>query len=59
MGMFSWFTSDEQERIIVDKTFDIYMTGKDGRIFHQRTPYKAMAYLVEKTSTSIWLNSTG
>jgi hypothetical protein len=40
MGMFSWFTSDEQERIIVDKTFDIYMTGKDGRIFHQRTPYK-------------------
>jgi len=40
MGMFSWFTSDEQEQITVDITRDIYMTGKDGRVFHQKDTYE-------------------
>jgi len=40
MGMFSWFTSDTNERIVADKTKDIYMTGKDGRVFHLEEPYE-------------------
>lgn len=40
MGQFSWFTSDEQIQITVDVSRNIYMTGKDGRIFHQKTAYE-------------------
>ena len=40
MGMFSWFTSDNHERIVAGKVKDIYMTGKDGRIFHLKENYE-------------------
>ena len=40
MGQFSWFTSDTQTQIIADLSKNIYMTGKDGRVFHLKTPYE-------------------
>jgi hypothetical protein len=39
MGMFSWFSSDEQKRIIYDETENILMTGPDGRKFLQEGSY--------------------
>lgn len=40
MGMFSWFTSDTEQQIVVDNTRNIIMTGKDGQIFEQRDAYE-------------------
>lgn len=40
MGQFSWFTSDKNERIVADETVDIYMSGSDHQVFHQKTPYE-------------------
>lgn len=40
MGMFSWFTSDTQQQIRVDQTFNIHMTGSDGQVFHLTEVYE-------------------
>ncbi len=40
MGMFSWFTSDTEEQIVVDDTRNIVMAGKDGQTFIQRDVYE-------------------
>lgn len=35
MGMFSWFTSDQKKRIVNGRPMDVWMTGKDGQVFHE------------------------
>jgi len=40
MGQFSWFTSDTKQQITEGISRNIFMTGKDGRVFHLKTPYE-------------------
>ena len=40
MGCFSWFSSDEHKRIVMDRTHHIVMTGADCRTFIQLVPYE-------------------
>jgi len=39
MGCFSWFSSDEEKRIVINRTCPIWMTGPDNRIWCQNKPY--------------------